>query len=180
MLSWKPGWQSAQRRILFLSSQMRSHFRQVGQRQATGWWGVGGLPQSRSGPPITGSKGGPVGIRQDLPQGTGCTPHGRAKAVCQPLSPSPRQSPAVFGQRQPEVVPGMEGQSQSCWAGRGADSPAPTVGQRGRQAGVGLLQSVCRGTALQRVGVSTEPRGQPALRVALGRSPRPVHPSSDP
>ena len=97
LLSWKPGWQSAQRKILFLSSQMRSHFRQVGQRQATGWWGVGGLPQSRSGSPtpITGSKGGPVGIRQDLPQGTGCSPGGRAGAVCQPLSPS--LSPAVFG-----------------------------------------------------------------------------------
>lgn len=192
MLSWKPGWQSAQRKILFLSSQMRSHFRQVGQRQATGWWGVGGLPQSRSGPPITRSKGGPVGIRQDLPQGTGCTPHGRAKAVCQPLSPSPSQSPAVFGQRQPEVVPGMEGQSQSCWAGRGADSAQPPPWARGggrqgwascRAAGAASAaheQSVCRGTALQRVSVSTEPRGRPALCVALGRSPRPVHPSSDP
>lgn len=48
-----------------------------------------------------------------------------AGAVCQPLSPA--LSPAVFGhlalcwpgQRQPEGVPGMEGQSQSCRAGRG-------------------------------------------------------------
>ena len=70
-----------------------------------------------------------MGIRQDLPQGPGCTPHGRAGPVCQPLSPSPSRSPAVFGhlalcqsgQRQPEVVPGMEGQSQSCWAGRRTD-----------------------------------------------------------
>ena len=50
LLSWKPGWQRAQRKILFLSSQMRSHFRQVGQRQATGWWGWEGFPRAEVDP----------------------------------------------------------------------------------------------------------------------------------
>lgn len=151
-------------------------FQTRGQRQALGWWGVGGLPQSRSGPPITGSKG-PSGHQTGLATGHWLHPTWQGHMQCQPLSPSPPEPCCLWPGGSLRWCQAWRGSRRAAGRGGGLIAAQPPIsGQRGRQAGWASCRALAEELALQRVGVSTEPRGTACAACGTRPSPRPRPP----